>query len=197
MLWSTLKNLRRSAAAPAPTIGLHIGGQVRKDGWEILNANPGPYVDHVGRAHDLTRFHPASYARIYASHVLEHLDFTGEMQAALREWRRVLIPGGQLLVSVPDLTAVAALLLQDGLTLDDRFKVVKFIYGAHVDDHDYHQVGFDFPILRYFLTEAGFVDVARVERFGLFDDTSDYAWHGVPISLNVTARRPPPGEPGA
>jgi hypothetical protein len=70
--------------------------------------------------------------------------------------------------------------------------VVRMIFGGHVDKHDYHQVGFDFGILAYFLREAGFVDIERVDNFGLFDDTSRLVFTGVPISLNVTARRPAP-----
>ena len=34
---------------------LHIGGQVRKSGWEVLDATPGLCVEHVGNASDLTR----------------------------------------------------------------------------------------------------------------------------------------------
>ena len=33
---------------------LHIGGQVKAAGWEVLDANPGPIVDHVADARDLS-----------------------------------------------------------------------------------------------------------------------------------------------
>ena len=191
MLWSALKNLRRSPSVrPASERGLHIGGTVRKEGWEVLNAVAGPAVDHLGDATDLSRFRNSSFARVYASHVLEHLDFTGEMQAALREWHRVLIYGGRLFVSVPDITALAKLILRDDLTLEGRFSTVKMIFGAHADAYDYHKVGFDFHLLRHFLGEAGFVEIERVENFGLFADYSSLVCVGIPISLNVVARRP-------
>ena len=51
---------------------LHIGGWVRTSGWEVIDANPGPNVDHVGDAGDLSRFDTATFTDIYASHVLEH-----------------------------------------------------------------------------------------------------------------------------
>ncbi len=189
MLLSVLKSLRRPALR-AGERRLHIGGVERVEGWEVLNAVPGPVVDHVGSAADLRRFADGTFTALYSSHVLEHLDFKDELLAGLREWHRVLAPGGQLCVSVPDLAVLARLFVADGLALELRFAVVKMMFGGHFDEHDYHQVGFDFEILAYFLREAGFEDIARVDDFGLFDDTSRLVFAGVPISLNVTARRP-------
>lgn len=189
MLRSLLRNLGGSPSA-RPARRLHIGGVVRADGWEVLNASAGPAVDHVGDAGDLGRFPDATFEALYASHVLEHLDYAHALEPALREWHRVLVPNGTLYVAVPDLEVLARLFLADGLPLDDRFMVIRMIFGAHVDAHDYHQVGFDLPILAYFLRGAGFADIERVADFGLFDDTSRIAFAGVPISLNVVARKP-------
>ncbi len=150
----------------------------------------GPAVDHLGDAQDLSRFPDACFAEVYASHCLEHLDFSGAMQTALREWRRVLVPDGRIFVSVPDLNALARLILIPGLTVNDRFSIMKMVFGAHADAYDYHKVGFDFELLRYFLQEAGFVDIGRVDNFGLFEDYSSLVCGGIPISLNVIARRP-------
>ena len=191
MLLSLLKSFTRRKP-PAGKRRLHIGGVVQTEGWEVLNAIPGPAVDHVGNAADLRRFPDGTFAAIYGSHVLEHLDYSGQMQAGLREWHRVLAPGGTLYVSVPDLATLAKLFLVDGLSLDDRFKIVRMIFGGHVDRHDYHQVGFDLDILSYFLREAGFVGIERVADLGQFEDTSKMLFGGVPISLNVIARKASP-----
>jgi predicted SAM-dependent methyltransferase len=43
---------------------LHIGGHERREGWEILDANAGPLVDHVGDAGDLSRFADGSFAEL-------------------------------------------------------------------------------------------------------------------------------------
>jgi predicted SAM-dependent methyltransferase len=189
MLRSVLKSLRRPATPPGER-RLHIGGVVRAAGWEVLNAVAGPAVDHVGSAADLRRFADGTFAALYSSHVLEHLDYKGELQAGLREWHRVLAPSGTLYVSVPDLGVLARLILTDGLSLEQRFMVVRMIFGGHVDPHDYHQMGFDFEVLAAFLREAGFVAIERVADLGLFDDTSRTVYAGVPISLNVVALRP-------
>lgn len=194
MLRSLLNNLRHASdSKPRAQRRLHIGGEIQQAGWEVLNAVASPAVEHVGRANDLSRFSDGIFVEIYASHVLEHLDFKDEMQAALAEWYRVLAPGGTLYVSVPDLAVLAGLFLGKQLSLDDRFGIVKMMYGAHLDAHDYHKVGFDFPILAYFLAQAGFADIERVADFGLFNDTSRSRFAGVPISLNLIARRPRSG----
>ena len=189
MLKSLLKSVAR-ATPPVRERRLHIGGLVRVDGWEVLNISPGPTVDHVGDAADLGRFEDASFWELYGSHVLEHLDFKGPLQSALREWFRVLRPGGRLYVAVPDFAVLAELFLSGTLSLNDRFKVVMIAFGGHNDANDYHQVAFDFEILGQFLKEAGFTDVERVADFGLFDDTSRMVFAGRPISLNVIARKP-------
>jgi len=46
------------------------------DDWEILNANPAPNVDHVCNANDLSQFSDDVFHEIYASHIVEHLDWT-------------------------------------------------------------------------------------------------------------------------
>jgi predicted SAM-dependent methyltransferase len=100
---------------------LHIGGQVKAAGWEVLDANPGPIVDHVANARDLSFFPDQTFERIYASHVVEHFDYNGELLATLTEWHRVLVPAGFLYVSVPDLDILARLFLdRQSLSFEDR-----------------------------------------------------------------------------
>ncbi len=169
---------------------LHIGGHVKVPEWEIFDANPGPVVDHVGDARDLTLFPDNTFESIYASHVVEHFDYSGELAATLSEWRRVLVPGGTFFVSVPDLDVLARLFLdRQSLSLQERFQVMRMMFGGHIDQYDYHLVGLNEEFLNHFLTVAGFVQAVRVGSFGLFDDTSGMQVRGVPISLNVIARK--------
>lgn len=170
---------------------LHIGGQVRKDGWEVLDANPGPVVDHVGNANDLSRFADGTFAEIYASHVVEHLDYKDELARTLKDWHRVLAPGGRLYVSVPDMDVLAELFLaKDQLSLEERFFVMRMMFGGHVDRYDYHVVGLNEEFLGEFLELAGFDNVRRVGDFGLFEDTSAMRFRGVAISVNLIAEKP-------
>lgn len=170
---------------------LHIGGNQRVTGWEIFDANPAPHVDHVGNANDLSRFADHSFAIIYASHVVEHFDYVNELVMTLAEWNRVLTPGGELMISVPDLDVLAALILnKDQLNLEDRFMVMRMIFGGHIDAFDYHLVGLNQEFLEHFLTSAGFDNIRKVDDLGLFADTSSYRFHNVAISLNLIATKP-------
>ncbi len=121
---------------------LHIGGRQAADGWEILNAIPGPEVDHVCNANDLSQFPDNTFAEIYASHIVEHLDYKDELVVALRDWNRVLEPGGKVFISVPDMDVLAKLfLLKDQLDVNDRFHIMRMMFGGHTDQYDYHVVG--------------------------------------------------------
>lgn len=170
---------------------LHIGGTCRTEGWEVLNALPGPAVDHVGNANDLSTFASDSFEVIYASHVLEHFDYVGEIDQVLTEWFRVLVPGGQLFISVPDLETLARLFLdKEHLDEDERFHITRMIFGGHTDAYDYHQSGISESILVRYLERSGFRTITRVARFDLFEDTSNLEFKGVPISLNIQASKP-------
>ncbi len=197
MLASLLKEFLRSpgtakrndaAASPGAPIRLHVGGQIAHPDWKILDVRPGPHVDFVGHCTDLSRFDDASVSEIYASHVIEHLRFVIELPTALREFHRVLTPGGVLRASVPDLSVLCTLFLDPELDLKQRFHVMRMMFGAQSNEADFHYVGLNEEMLRLFLEDAGFVDVVRVNGFGLFDDTSNLVYK-LPISLNMTARK--------
>jgi predicted SAM-dependent methyltransferase len=167
---------------------LHIGGQVRTSGWEVLDANPGPCVDHVSLASDLRGFEDNSFDQIYASHVVEHFDYQNQLVATLKEWYRVLTPAGMLYVSVPDLDVLAGLFVDRALlSTQERFLVMRMIFGGHIDKYDYHLVGLNDEFLTWYLQEAGFTGVHRVKDFGLFQDTSCMKLKEIPISLNMVA----------
>lgn len=170
---------------------LHIGGREARAGWEILNILPGPQVDHLGDAIDLSRFADGTFTAVYASHVLEHFDYKDALPRALREWHRVLAPGGVLQLSVPDIDILAHLMLQrTRLDVNQRFQIMRMIFGGHVDAHDYHLVGLNQDFLAGFLKAAGFGRMQRVSRHGIFTDTSDMVVAGTPISLNLNAYKP-------
>jgi predicted SAM-dependent methyltransferase len=167
---------------------LHIGGKTAKSGWEILDIRPDVHVDHVGNAVNLSQFADATFQEIYASHVLEHFCYQTELLPVLAEWRRVLVPGGVLRLSVPDLDILAHLLLQrHTLDINQRFFVMRMLFGGHMHEHDHHRVGLNFEFMYSYLQQAGFVDMQRVGSHGLFNDSSESVVGSVTISLNMTA----------
>lgn len=156
----------------------------------MLDANPGPCVDHVANASDLSCFENDSFDQIYASHVLEHFDYRDQLPETLKEWHRVLAPAGTLCVSVPDLDVLARLFIDRNLlSIQDRFLVMRMIFGGHIDKHDYHLVGLNEEFLANYLHAAGFTELRRVTGFGLFQDTSCLELKKTPISLNMIASK--------
>lgn len=81
---------------------LEIGpGANRIPGFETLDIRPGMRVDYVWDAQKKLPFEDTTFDVIYASHVLEHIAWY-KVQDTLREWTRILKPGGRLEVWVPD-----------------------------------------------------------------------------------------------
>jgi predicted SAM-dependent methyltransferase len=177
------------ACAGGP-VRIHLGGETRMPGWIVVNPQPGPHVDIRGDHRRLALFAPGSVAEIYASHVVEHLDPRVELKAAMQSVLRVLVPGGRLLVAVPDLLALCKIYADKATTQYERFLAMRAIYGGHSDDFDIHHTGFDETSLRATLTEMGFAYIQRVADFGFADDCSSLVLCGVGISLNMVAHKP-------
>lgn len=161
-----------------------------------MNALDADSVDHCCDARDLSIFSDDTFDAIYASHVVEHFDYARSLSPTLTEWCRVMRPGGTLYVSVPDLDTIAGLFLQkDKHSPDERFMLMRMMFGGQTDDYDFHYVGLNQEFLAHFLANAGFsANMRRVASFGLFNDTSELKFKGVPISLNIIATKPEAGE---
>jgi predicted SAM-dependent methyltransferase len=172
---------------------LHIGGQQAHPDWQILDIEDRPEVDFVGDAQDLSQFEDGSIEMIYASHVLEHFHYGvgDELMNTLREWFRVLEPGGHLLISVPNLRTLCELYGRPDLGPEDRYHLMRIIFGGHTNEFDVHRVGFDPDILVSYLHGAGFEEWMVLDvGFDLFEDCSLVEFKGVMVSLNMMATKP-------
>lgn len=176
---------------------LQIGGDGRLDGWETYGPHPAKHFDHVGGLADLSRYPDAHFGEILALQVVQRLDHRGELDAALREWRRVLEPGGRISISVPDLDALAGLILaRDRLSAKDRFEVMQMAFGGRGRHGECHRVGLNEEFLASFLIAAGFVNVRRVASLGplagggILVDFSLLDFRGSPVGLNLVAHKP-------
>lgn len=166
---------------------LHIGGTVRAEGWQVLNVQPGEQVDFVCDLRDLSRFADNSFDLVYGSHVLEHFGYIEELPGVIADLHRIIRPGGRLLASVPDLDILCKLFIDESLTLDERFQVMRMMFGGQTDRYDFHFVGFNMGILAHFLASAGFAEIYRVPFFNIFDDSSTVTVGDRLISLNIVA----------
>lgn len=176
-------------------IKLHLGCGIRNFGpeWVHIDGNNFPHI----HSHDVTDlpFDDESVDLIYASHLLEYFDYT-EGVDVLKEWCRVLKPGGVLRIAVPNFSIMAALYIDGKLPLE-RF--IGPLYGKMQmnDEWIYHRTCYDWDTLMKALLLAGFTTVSqydwRATEHASFDDHSQaYIPHmdkkkGVLISLNVEA----------
>lgn len=114
---STLSREERELTPPGAVatngtqrVRLHLGcGRDRREGWVNVDANPAVQPDVVAQVDQLTSFGDGSVDVIEANHLFEHL-MHHEAIAALKEWRRVLKPDGELYLELPDLAACLRIL---------------------------------------------------------------------------------------
>lgn len=165
---------------------LHIGGESAKTGWKILNIQPKANVDYIGDISDLSQFESETFEEVYASHVFEHV-MQKDIIKTLQGIYRIIKSGGQLHISVPDMDKLCTLYLDKTLNFEQRWHVMRMIFGGQVDSFDFHYAGWNEESLSAYLTHIGFSQIKKVEFFGLFEDTSNFSPYGSPISLNITA----------
>tara|TARA_B100001559_G_scaffold299993_1_gene285712 strand:- start:232 stop:741 length:510 start_codon:yes stop_codon:yes gene_type:complete len=165
---------------------LHIGGEEKKEGWKILNIQQKPDIDFIGDITDLGQFEDNSIEEIYASHVVEHVA-QKKVETTLKGIHRVLKESGKFYVSVPDMDILCKIYLDPKAPPKVKFHTMRMMFGGQVDDFDFHYFGWNFQFMNEFLLKSGFKKIERVKSFSLFNDTSDYAPYGPPISLNIIA----------
>jgi predicted SAM-dependent methyltransferase len=173
---------------------LHLGcGDRYIPGFVHVDIRPLPHVDVVAALDNLTMFADDSISLIYASHVLEHFP-RGQSTTVLREWRRVLAPGGILRLSVPDFEQLIQIYDTYGRDLD---VVLGPLVGRQDHPYNFHYMVFDRRKLTSLLLDAGFAEVRawdwRATDHARVDDFSQaYYPHmdkerGTLVSLNLEA----------
>ncbi len=138
-----------------------------------LDIDPGVNPDIIGNVTDLRMLANASVDAIWSSHNLEHLN-SFEVPLALAEFRRVVKVDGFVLISLPDLRAIARLIADDHLTepLYDSaagpISPLDVLFGhqaslAHGNHYMAHRTGFTGRSLGQAVLAAGFAEVRVYE----------------------------------
>jgi predicted SAM-dependent methyltransferase len=65
------------------------------------------------------------------------------MQATLIGISRIIKIGGKFLVSVPDMDVLCELYLNKALNFEQRWHVMRMIFGGQVDPFDFHYAGWN------------------------------------------------------
>ncbi len=174
----------------------------RIPGFETLDVVERENVDHVGDASEVLPFDDDVFDLIYASHILEHIPWQYTEQA-LKEWVRVLKPGGWLEIWVPDILKTCKAYVDAEAGKMKRIKgnakgwryVGKdpcrwlnarvFSFTGHLDPpYGIHKAVFSRRFLRKLMREAGLsaiTDMKREEVRG-----KDYGW----VNMGVKGQKP-------
>lgn len=151
------------------------------DGWRELrlDINPDANPDIVASMTDLSPVATASVDAIWNSHALEHL-YAHEVPIALREFYRVLRPGGYVLMRMPDLQTAAKLIVEEG-PLSTAYESpsgpitpldILYGHGASIATGETgmaHKTGFTQRSIAQHLEAVGFVEVVtEVSGFDLW-----------------------------
>lgn len=184
---------------------LEIGpGRRRIEGFETLNVVGWLNVDFVCDATRRLPFPDGTFELVYASHILEHVPWYQTVDV-LREWVRILEPGGALELWVPDGLKVARAWVEAeaegsrAFEQDGWFKFNPerdpcvwangriFSYGdgtGRKENPNWHLAMFSERRLRQVMQQAGLVDL---ERMTAPDDVrgSDHGW----INLGIRGFR--------
>lgn len=154
------RDMREAAREPwAGRTGLKLdlgSGDERRD---VDFVTVDKYDAHADVCADLWElpFADGSASFLWSSHALEHVE-SRKIHATLREWLRILEPGGKLILQVPDFNYVA----RYWLVGPDRHWAEMMVYGRQSHEGDFHKTAFTAEVLRADLEAAGFV-VERVE----------------------------------
>lgn len=182
-----------TAIATEKPIKLNLGGagegflDSHIDGFLTVDLRPGPDTDIVCDCSALAGFGAGTVEVIYASNILEHWSLLKTVDV-LKEWYRVLKPGGMLYISVPDFDAAVTLYKKIGLVPWLRYH----LWGDQKHPLNYHYTCFTFATLAKDLCDAGFSDVKRMAQwpFPAKDGSQNICTvDGSLISLNVGAKK--------
>ena len=172
-------------------------------GFETLDITPGKYIDYVFDCSKRLPFKNGTFDIIYSSHVLEHVPWY-LVEQVLKEWVRILKPGGQLEIWVPDGLKICKAFVDAELNGDNyidsdgwyKFNPEKdpcvwaagriFTYGdgyGTAKSPNWHRGVFSKRYLKLIMRRAGLTKVEEIKKEEI--RSSDHGW----INLGVKGKK--------
>jgi predicted SAM-dependent methyltransferase len=170
---------------------LHLGcGKRYIPGFIHMDVQKFDHIDYQTEVDNLDMVEDNSCSLVYTCHVLEHFK-PEKIPAVLREWYRVIRPGGICRISVPDFAAICRVYMVN----QELSEVIGPIFGRQDYLYNIHRTIFDYETLGKYLIEAGFKTVRpwnwrKTEHKDIDDFSQAYIPHmekekGTLISLNM------------
>ncbi len=167
-------SLHRPPLPQGSELRLHLGcGDVDAPGFVNIDGRPMRHVHLVQPLDRLDRFADNSAALVYASHCLEHFPHA-ELPRVLKEWCRVLRPGGVVRVAVPDFDAIIAMYQDLGRDIGPTQLA---LMGGQDYPFNFHYTILNETSLTQLLKDAG-CSIVRRWQPGTSAETSLPDWSG-------------------
>ncbi len=158
---------------------LEIGsGSKRIQGFETLDIKWARNVDYVLDASMPMPFKDDTFEIVYTSHILEHIPWY-KVEDTLKEWTRIIKPGGHLELWIPDGLKICQVVLsaEQGLeeTIPDGWCVRnpesspylwaagRLFWGANPGYPSWHRALFTPRYLKALFEKVGLADVRKLE----------------------------------
>ena len=178
-------------------IRLHLGcGKRNFPGFINIDRSNYKHIHFKRNVNNLKIFKNNSVDMIYASHVLEYFDIN-EAKSVLKEWKRVLIKGGLLRISIPNFKS----LIKVYKRTNNIEKIIGPLFGRMKSNEKiiYHKYVYDYKAIYKLLKSLKFKKIKlfnwKKTFHSKFDDHSQAFFphmkknKGILISLNIDAEK--------
>ena len=160
-------------------MNIDIGGQKHrrdmKNKWKILDISDGAEIKHDLNSSKPIPVKDNSVDSIFCSHTLEHIE-PERITPLLRDFYRILKPGGVCRIVVPDASVAIYLYMNDAKKLEDKkycskpketpntpmARLSAWFYTKNKGQRTGHRMGFDEETLIAFLLSGGFKKIDKM-----------------------------------
>jgi predicted SAM-dependent methyltransferase len=166
---SDRKSVQSTESSTIPRrLNLGCGWDIR-DGYLNVDLHERHNPDLIANVLDLSMLPSDWFEEIVAQDILEHVE-RSKVEIALREWARLLSPGGVLEVRVPSLEMLFKMLAQpNNRPAEEAAKIIHLMYGTQAYTGDYHLAGFTAAVLEKHLNDVGLLVCKARYSFTNFD----------------------------